>query len=270
MPYTLKPATAFSSAELAELFNRGFEDYFIPISFMPEAFETFIKRDEIDLSLSRVLLKDEQPVGLGLIAAREGKISRLAAMGIAKELRGHGAGTWLVDALLNEARARGDKQMLLEVIYENHAAVHIYEKFGFKKMRRLYGFMVGNPENVPDERLATCTMDMLLSKATEYAVPNLPWQVDAETLRKNPTGAFGFSLGKSYIAISDPEKEHAVIRLLISEDGSETALLKALFAQYPAKIWHVPAIFPEEQAEIFESVGMTKDDISQWQMMIEL
>lgn len=269
MRFSLNAASSYTTAELAEIFNRGFEDYFIPISFTPESFPIFVERDEIDLALSSVVLQGDEPVGIGLIS-RRGDVSRLAAMGIVKELRGEGAGTWLVDALLKEARARGEKTMLLEVIYENHAAVHIYEKFGFKKLRRLYGFMVGNPAGAPDERLAACTMEVLLEKATEHAVPNLPWQVDAETLRKNPAGAFSFKLGKSYIAISDPEREHIAIRLLLSEDGSEKALLKALFAKYPKKIWHVPAIFPEEQATIFESVGMTKDDISQWQMMLEL
>mgnify|MGYP001068308079 CR=1 FL=1 len=270
MAYSLRSASNYTTAELATLFNRGFEDYFIPISFMPDAFEIFLKRDEIDLTLSRVLLKDDEPIGLGLMSSRGGNVSRLAAMGIAKELRGQGAGTWLVDALLKEARARGYEKMLLEVIYENEAAIHIYEKFGFKKLRRLYGFMVGNPAGEPDKGLASCDLDLVLEKAMTSAIPNLPWQVDAETLRKNPAGAFGFTLGKSYIVISDPEKEHAGIRLLVSEDGSEEALLKAIFAKYPEKIWHVPAIFPEEQADIFESVGMQKDDISQWQMMLEL
>ncbi len=269
MGFSLQPASNYTATELAEIFNRGFEDYFIPFSFLPESFETFVKRDEIDLALSRVLLKDNAPVGLGLIASRGGSVSRLAAMGIAKELRGQGAGTWLVDALLNEARARGDKKMLLEVIYQNDPAVRLYEKFGFKKMRRLFGFMVGKPAAELDEGLATCDLDLVLGKAPDYAIPNLPWQVDAETLRKNPAGAFGFMLGKSYVVISDPEREHIVIRLLLSEDGCEGTLLKALFAKHPAKIWHVPAIFPEEQAAIFESVGMQKDDISQWQMMIE-
>lgn len=270
MSYSLSPASNYSAAELVKIFNRGFEDYFIPISFTPESFEIFTKRDEIDLSLSRVLLKGAEPVGVGLISSRGEDVSRLAAMGIVKELRGQGAGTWLVDALLKEARTRGDKKMLLEVIYQNDPAVYIYEKFGFKKMRRLYGYMVGNPAGEPDEGLGSCSMDVVLSKATEYAVPELPWQVDAETLRKNSTGAFVFTLGESYVVISDPEREHIAIRLLISEDGSEEVLLKALFAKYPGKIWHVPAIFPEEQAPIFESVGMQQDDISQWQMVLEL
>ena len=270
MHYSLQPAPTYATEQLAPIFNRGFDDYFIPIFFTPESFEIFVKRDEIDLTLSRVLLKDDEPVGLGLIASRAGKVSRLATMGIVKELRGQGAGTWFVDALLNEARARIDEKMLLEVIYENKTALHIYEKFGFKKMRRLYGFMVGNPAGEPDEGLGACSIDQALEKAAAYAVPNLPWQVNAETLCKNPTSAFGFRLGKSYIVISDPEREHAGIRLLISEDGSEAALLKALFAKYPGKIWRVPAIFPEEQSPIFEKLGMQKDDISQWQMDIKL
>ena len=267
--YTLQPAAHYTSAELAELFNRGFEDYFVPISFTPESIPIFIQRDEIDLSLSRVVLHEKQPVGLGFIAKR-GTQSRLATMGVIKDYRGKGVGSYLVQQLLDEARARNEQQMLLEVIYQNDPAVHLYQKFGFTKMRRLYGFLVGNPAGEPDDGLATCHLNLVLEKAEEYALPNLPWQVDAETLRKNPAGAFGFMLGKSYVAISDPEREHIVIRLLLSEDRGERALLKALFSKYPTKIWHVPAIFPEEQAEIFENVDMQKDDISQWQMVVDL
>ena len=270
MELALLPASNYNATELAEIFNRSFEDYFIPISFTSKSIEIFIKRDEIDLTLSRVLLKNDEPIGLAFIAARDGNVTRLAGMGIAKELRGQGDGTWLVDTLLKEARARGDKKMLLEVICQNQAAVHIYEKFGFTKIRGLYGFMVGNPAGEPDEGLAHCELNFVLEKAAEYAIPNLPWQVDAQSLRKNPSGAFGFTLDMSCVAISDPEKEHVAIRLLLSEDSGEEALLKALFAKYPGKIWHVPAIFPEEQAPIFESVDMQKDDISQWQMVIEL
>ena len=47
-------------------------------------------------------------------------------------------------------------------------------------------------------------------------------------------------------------------------------MLRALFAASPNKTWHVPAIFPEEMSAVFESVGMKREELSQWQMRLEL
>jgi hypothetical protein len=47
-------------------------------------------------------------------------------------------------------------------------------------------------------------------------------------------------------------------------------LLRALFAKYPNKTWHVPAIFPEEMTGFFEKAGFEKEDLGQFQMKLEL
>jgi hypothetical protein len=52
--------------------------------------------------------------------------------------------------------------------------------------------------------------------------------------------------------------------------GSSGILLRALFAHFPNRIWHVSAIFPEEMSTIFEEAGMKREEISQWQMALTL
>ena len=91
MPFTIRPASDYTHAELADLFNRGFEDYFMPVEFDEQHFSIFVARDGIDLGLSRVLLDDDQAIGLGMTSKR-GNTSRLAAMSIAKNWRNKGAG----------------------------------------------------------------------------------------------------------------------------------------------------------------------------------
>src|SRR5690349_8992588 len=142
--FSFKPASEFSIPQIADLITRGFEGYFVPINISAPVFMTMMRRDSIDLNETRILHRDEEPVGVALIARRGWK-SRLAAMGIISSARNGGAGTWAMTQLIEEARARGDHEMLLEVIAQNTAGVKLYEKVGFKKIRKLVGYKLENP-----------------------------------------------------------------------------------------------------------------------------
>ena len=54
--------------------------------------------------------------------------------------------------------------------------------------------------------------------------------------------------------------------------GNDMALeiLGNLMANYESKKWHVPAIFPEEMAGIFERAGFQQQQMTQWQMRLQL
>jgi len=47
-------------------------------------------------------------------------------------------------------------------------------------------------------------------------------------------------------------------------------MLKSVIANHAGKTWHVPAIFPEEFGKIFERAGFEREELSQWQMRLEL
>jgi RimJ/RimL family protein N-acetyltransferase len=77
----------------------------------------------------------ESPFGFGEIA-----------MLVAADRRGQGVGTALLAAAIEWARARGLHKLTLGVFPHNHAAIALYEKFGFvqegrhsKHMRRSNG-----------------------------------------------------------------------------------------------------------------------------------
>jgi hypothetical protein len=46
--------------------------------------------------------------------------------------------------------------------------------------------------------------------------------------------------------------------------------LTRVMAHHAGKIWHVPAIWPEQFGVIFESAGFKREDLSQWQMRLSL
>jgi ribosomal protein S18 acetylase RimI-like enzyme len=272
MEYQVRPLKTLSMQAAADLFNRSFAGYFVPVQFTETAFKTFVQRDDIDPSASQVLVAEDRLVGVALITRRE-KASRVGGFGITSDFRGKGAGSWLVRRLLDEARQRGEARMYLEVITQNEPAIRLYEKHGFVRLRQLLGFEAEKPIGNPDSGLQTCGRDTILKLIRAYALTDLPWQLDAETLSRVKT--FGYRLGEAYALVSDPGAEDISIRSLVVPaqargGGQAIRLLEALFAKHPGRAWHVPAIFPEEMRSTFIHAGMRPETLSQWQMVCDL
>jgi ribosomal protein S18 acetylase RimI-like enzyme len=274
MSLSILPASDFPISQLADLITRGFENYFVPIHITEDVFLTMLRRDSIDLTASRVIRKDDDPIGIALIA-RRGWTSRLAAMGIVTHARNSGAGTWAMGELIKEARGRNEREMLLEVIEQNTAGVKLYEKVGFKKMRRLAGYKLENPQVEAQHPLEEMDIRELGRLVTYHGLPDLPWQLSGATVMQHTPPSRAFRINEAYCLISDPSVEHVAISSVLVKTRSRGAglsgvLLRALFAQFPNKTWHVSAIFPEEMSFIFEQAGMKREELSQWQMMLAL
>jgi ribosomal protein S18 acetylase RimI-like enzyme len=270
----LTPASKFSISQLADLLTRGFEGYLVPIHMTETALLTMLRRDNIDLTASRVILEEDEPIGIGLIA-RRGWTSRLAAMGIVPDARNSGVGTWAMRQLIEEAQLRSEREMLLEVIEQNMAGVKLYEKTGFKKIRRLVGYKCENPQVEVGHSLEEMDIRELGRLVTYHGLPDLPWQLSGATIMQHTPPSRAFRLNEAYCLISDPSLEHVSISsvLVITRSrgaGLSRVLLNALFANFPNKTWHVSAIFPEEMSFIFEQAGMKREELSQWQMLLSL
>ena len=72
-----------------------------------------------------------------LIAPDEGQITNVA---VHPDARRQGLGKTIVDALTEEARARGLEQISLEVRVSNQAAITLYERTGFEVAGRRKSF----------------------------------------------------------------------------------------------------------------------------------
>jgi GNAT superfamily N-acetyltransferase len=69
--------------------------------------------------------------------------------------------------------------------------------------------------------------------------------------------------------------EHIVIWSLLVEPsargkGLGVDMLKRVMAHHAGKVWHVPAIWPEELGILFERAGFKREELSQWQMRLSL
>lgn len=270
MEFDLVPASNFPISDLVTFLNRGFEGYSIPIHFEAVTFLNMLRKDGIDLTASRVLIVDEQSSGIALLA-RRGWSCRLAAMGIASEMRGKGAGSWFMEQLIREACQREEREMWLEVIEQNEPAVKLYQKCDFQIVRRLIGFVrqkAVEEEKGPLQEIDLRAMGRLIS---QHGLSDLPWQLSAESLAQMNPPARAYQKGPAYAAISNPDADHVVIwSLLVEEEargkGLSTDLLKHLLANHKGKTWHVPAIFPEEFENVFRKAGFEREELSQWQM----
>ena len=274
MNFAYKPAADYPLPDLIEFLNQGFKNYLIPIHVNMDEFLSMLRKDGIDLSASRVLLIDEQPAGVALMA-RRGWQSRLAAMGISLEIRGQGAGSWQMAKLIDEARQRGDRAMVLEVIEQNIPAVRVYQKYGFQMVRRLLSFVRKDTQQAGADILPETDLRELGHMILQYGLSDLPWQLSGESVAQMNPPARAYRKGQAYVAISNPDAGHIVIWSLLVEPGARgrnlsVDILKALIATHPGKTWHVPALFPEEMGKVFERAGFQKEELSQLQMKLTL
>ena len=134
----LEPASAWSYAELAEIFNAGYEGYFTPFNLDEAAFRFMSTTWDDDLDASRVAVVDGEPAGICKLAIR-GERGWIAGVGVAPPHRGAGIGEALMRAVLEEARTRGLREVSLEVLVQNEPAIRLYEKLGFANGARARG-----------------------------------------------------------------------------------------------------------------------------------
>jgi ribosomal protein S18 acetylase RimI-like enzyme len=267
----------FGLEPAAEVLGRAFEDYFVRIPSSVAILLNMARADSVDLTLSRIFLRDGAAVG-GALIARRGWTCRLAGMAIVSNARRAGIGRAAVLHLVEEAEARGDRTMLLEVIEQNTAAVELYRACGFKEVRRLVGF-AGPPASAPDLSPDLVEVDLreVARAVTSYGLPDLPWQISGETLAHLTPPCVAYQLNGAWIALSDPSQPVVTIRGLIAEpiigDGTppcrdrEAALLLAAMAKHPGKEeWRFSALWPEELAPLIEPAGLPRSPLTQWQM----
>ncbi len=266
----------FGLAPTAELLTQAFADYFLKIPFTADALRHTAQMDQVDFTQSPVVLIDGEPAGAALMA-RRGPVSRVAGMALVPAVRRRGAGRALMEQLLAEARARGDRRMVLEVIEQNIAALRLYETVGFTKMRRLVGFAGPAPAGLaPVPELAEVSVkDVAAVVSRQDGEIGWPWQISEETIALLPAPAIGYTLDGAWTALLNPVGPVVTVRTLVVEGNGRreeraVRLLHAVMARHPAETWRVSALWPEELSGCFTRAGLVRQELTQWQMTREL
>jgi ribosomal protein S18 acetylase RimI-like enzyme len=129
---TVVPASTFTPARLAEIFNAGYEGYAVPIHLDEASYTALLDAWDIDLERSRVAVRDGEPVGIAQLGVR-GDRAWIGGIGVAASARRGGIGRALMEAVLSAA----PPLVTLEVIEQNEPAIRLYEDLGFVRTRVL-------------------------------------------------------------------------------------------------------------------------------------
>lgn len=174
---TLEPASAYSHAELAEIFNAGYEGYYTPFALDEATFRFMSTVWDDDLDASRVAVAGGEPAGICKLAIR-GERGWIAGVGIAVPHRGQGIGEALMLGVIDEARTRGLQEIWLEVLVQNEPAIRLYEKLGFERERELEVWsLAGGPGEA-----AVVDLDEALTAIRARRTWREPWQRADETV----------------------------------------------------------------------------------------
>lgn len=150
MSVELRPASALSLAELADLFNRAYEGYVIPFRLDESIVRFMVDTYDLDLDASRIAFAGDDAVGLGNLGLR-GEDAWIGGVGVVPSARRQGMGEMLMRALHDQARERAVRNVWLEVIDRNEGAYELYVKLGYRVVREVE---VWSLDPAPDGGLA--------------------------------------------------------------------------------------------------------------------
>ena len=271
-PIALTPATGLAMPALADLFNRAYEGYEVPlhvdagaVEFMHEAFDLSPER-------SRIAWRDERPIGLAMLAVR-GTRAWVGGMGVASEARRAGVGEQLMRALLDSGRAAGVKRVQLEVLEPNTRARALYEKLGFRTFRRLEVWQWDAPASATGSSVEACDpRDARQRLKAARRAPD-PWQREDATIDRLDVStpalrAVHTSGGDAIYRVTDGRA--SVLQMAAGDERTAGALLDAIRSRAGVSVLrylNVPDSDPAAAARAQRGATLT---VAQFEMAIEL
>lgn len=196
----LVSADTFTDEELADLFTRGYEGYYLPVQVDAAAFRFMVDAWDVDLARSRVA----PGKGFCNLAVRAGR-GWIGGIGVVPEARREGLGRALMEAVLELA----PPTVTLEVLEQNEPAIRLYESLGFERTRILEVWSLPEVEEVPARS----------ADPTPLGGDDLPWQREDASLP--PGGYERLELGEGAILLRDRN----VLQLRAPDEETAVALL---------------------------------------------
>ena len=136
MPYSLHPASDFSSPQLAALLNACYEDCYTPIRFHSDQFDFFVRTHDILLDQSLVARWGDELIGLALLGRRDER-GWISGLGVLPGRRRQGVARALMSEVTENARNLGIARLQLEVLSNNQPAIDLYTELGWRLGREL-------------------------------------------------------------------------------------------------------------------------------------
>ncbi len=277
---TFHPADRFASGDLSALFTRAYAEYFVPVNVDATTFELMVAAYDIDLSASRIAVRDDQPVALALLGVREAR-GWIGAMGVAPERRGEQIGLAVMEAVIASARRLSLRSIDLEIITQNLPALRIYRTLGFRRRRTLDIWSRDSDATFPLPPLQSVrTVDVAacLAAFDDLHTVAPPWQRDLPSLQHMAASLRGLGIveGKHVTAcvLYRMDRARATVLDAAALPGQRTAaiesVLRALIrdrAGSPIRLVNLPQDDPASTAMQRVGAGV---ELQQYEMTVEL
>jgi ribosomal protein S18 acetylase RimI-like enzyme len=196
----LVPADTLSHAELAALFTRGYEGYYVPVQVDEAVMRYMIESWDIDLARSRVAAD----VGLCNLGIR-GERGWIGGIAVVPSARRRGIGRTLMESVL----ALAPPTVTLEVLEQNEPAIRLYEELGFERTRILEVWSVKE----------TPLVEARSADPAPLGGPGLPWQREDASL---PEGGYArFELDGGAVLVRGTN----ILQLRAPDEDTAAALL---------------------------------------------
>jgi ribosomal protein S18 acetylase RimI-like enzyme len=193
----IEPASTRSLAELAAVFTAGYEGYVVPVAVDEAAFRLMAEAYDDDLDASQVASLDGEPVGICKVSVR-GRRGWVGGLGVTAPHRNRGIGEALMRRAIDELRARGVRELSLEVLVQNEPALRLYERLGFERVRGLEIWLVEELV-LTQHKLPSLRVDDALGREERP-----PWQRADETIRRTEgVEAIGDERGSLVYRVAD-------------------------------------------------------------------
>ncbi|QBP40515.1 GNAT family N-acetyltransferase [Paenisporosarcina antarctica] len=188
LSYQLLSTMSFQDAH--NLFNRGFEGYFVPMNLSFDAYITRLGIEGLSPELSVVAFHHGRPVGFVLQGIREvdgQMISWNGGTGIIPEYRGKKLGLELMKEAESYLIKRGVSIATLEALSENKAAIKLYVKCGYEVVDDLYflsstGIAQSQMPSLGEYEIARLPAFQVIG--SDLFSKLVPWQTDANSVSK--------------------------------------------------------------------------------------
>ena len=237
MNLEIRAASSLPGGERAALFTRAYEDYVVPMQIDENTLRFLARTFDLDLDAGLIALQDEEPVGLVNLGIR-GERGWIGGLGVVASARRHGIGRALMEAVHEQARDRGLRQISLEVIEANEAAFRLYEALGYELTRWLE---IGSLDEA-GEAAATGEQpwEQAHARIRELRTAPEPWQRDDDTLRHyDDLRGLATDTGAAVFRVSADGR--ATVLQFAGDDAAAEAVLTSLRGETPVTLFNVPA-----------------------------
>lgn len=253
----LIPADAIAPDALAALMDAAYSDYHLPMHVDAAAMRFMIRSFDLDLAESRVAIENDEPVAVALLGLR-GERAWIGGMGVVPAARRRGLGDSLMHAVTECARSRGARELWLEVLTQNVRAIPLYERLGFRHVRRLDVVRLVAPPAAPaDVTTSHIALADALAFIAKHRRSEEPWQREDGSVRNWIRDGLAI---QSTAAFAGERMTGVVLHRVAAGRASILQLVSVPGCENPATLALLAAAFVPEAEHGVRWLNLPQDD----------